>query len=73
MKKVHFTETQVVNILKLTDSGMKGDDICRQNRVKSQTASQKNSSCARKKVINGRENPQYSMGVGLYARQFILR
>ncbi|PHM32220.1 transposase [Xenorhabdus szentirmaii DSM 16338] len=35
MKKVHFTETQVVNILKLTDSGMKGDDICRQNRVKS--------------------------------------
>ncbi|CDL84593.1 Low calcium response locus protein S [Xenorhabdus szentirmaii DSM 16338] len=33
MKKVHFTETQIVNILKLTDSGMKVDDIRRQNGI----------------------------------------
>ncbi|CAK6616396.1 Transposase [Providencia stuartii] len=29
MKKAHFTETQIVNILKLADSSMKVDDICR--------------------------------------------
>ncbi|CAK6616408.1 Transposase [Providencia stuartii] len=29
MKKVRFTETQIVNILKLADSGMKVEDICR--------------------------------------------
>ncbi len=29
MKKAHFTETQIVNILKLADSGMKVDDIYR--------------------------------------------
>ncbi len=37
MKKVRFTETQIVNILKLTDSGMKVDDICRQNGISSAT------------------------------------
>ncbi|QUC25658.1 transposase [Providencia stuartii] len=31
MKKARFTETQIVNILKLADSGMKVEDICRQN------------------------------------------
>ncbi len=30
MKKARFTETQIVNILKLADSGMKVEDICRQ-------------------------------------------
>lgn len=29
MKKARFTETQIVNILKLADSGMKVEDICR--------------------------------------------
>lgn len=29
MKKARFTETQIVNILKLADSGMKMEDICR--------------------------------------------
>lgn len=33
MKKVRFTETQIVNILKLADSGMKIDDICRQDGI----------------------------------------
>ncbi len=33
MKKARFTETQIVNVLKLADSGMKVDDICRQNGV----------------------------------------
>lgn len=28
MKKIHFTETKIVNILKLADSGMKVEDIC---------------------------------------------
>ncbi len=37
MKKVRFTETQNVNILKLTDSGMKVDDICRQNGISNAT------------------------------------
>lgn len=37
MKKIRFTETQIVNILKLTDSGMKVDDICRQNGISSAT------------------------------------
>lgn len=31
MEKARFTETQIVNILKLTDSGIKVEDICRQN------------------------------------------
>ncbi|AIN64708.1 hypothetical protein [Providencia sp. PROV261] len=29
MKKAHFTETQIINILKLAGSGMKVEDICR--------------------------------------------
>ncbi|BBV09126.1 transposase [Providencia stuartii] len=33
MKKARFTETQIVNILKLADSGMKVEDICRQNGI----------------------------------------
>ncbi|CAG9435669.1 IS3 family transposase ISYal1 (plasmid) [Providencia alcalifaciens] len=33
MKKTRFTETQIVNILKLTDSGIKVEDICRQNGI----------------------------------------
>ncbi len=33
MTKARFTETQIVNILKLADSGMKVEDICRQNRI----------------------------------------
>lgn len=37
MKKVRFTETQIVNILKLADSGMKVDDICRQNGISNAT------------------------------------
>lgn len=37
MKKVRFTETQIVNILKLADSGMKVEDICRQNGISSAT------------------------------------
>ena len=37
MKKAHFTETQIVNILKLADSGMKVDDICRQNGISNAT------------------------------------
>ncbi|ESJ21784.1 putative transposase [Salmonella enterica subsp. diarizonae serovar 60:r:e,n,x,z15 str. 01-0170] len=28
MKKARFTEIQIVNILKLADSGMKVEDIC---------------------------------------------
>ncbi len=31
MKKARFTETQIVNILKLADSGIKVEEICRQN------------------------------------------
>ncbi len=31
MKKARFTEIQIINILKLTDSGMKVEEICRQN------------------------------------------
>ncbi|HAT6272039.1 hypothetical protein D3H37_11230 [Proteus mirabilis] len=34
---MRFTETQIVNILKLADSGMKGDDICRQNEISNVT------------------------------------
>ncbi|HEK1094872.1 TPA: transposase [Proteus mirabilis] len=37
MKKVRFTETQIVNILKLADSDMKVDDICRQNGISNAT------------------------------------
>lgn len=37
MKKSRFTETQIVNILKLTDSDMKFDDIRRQNESSSVT------------------------------------
>lgn len=33
MKKAHFTESQVVSILKLADSGMKIEEICRQNGI----------------------------------------
>ncbi|WP_374448470.1 transposase [Providencia sp.] len=33
MKKKRFTETQIVNILKLAYSVMKVEDICRQNRI----------------------------------------
>ena len=37
MKKTRFTETQIVNILKLTDSGIKVEDICRQNGISNAT------------------------------------
>ena len=37
MKKARFTETQIVNILKLVDSGMKVEDICRQNGISNAT------------------------------------
>lgn len=37
MKKVRFTETQIVNILKLADSGMKVEDICRKNGISNAT------------------------------------
>ncbi|EPM3463249.1 transposase, partial [Providencia stuartii] len=37
MKKARFTETQIVNILKLADSGMKVEDICRQNGISNVT------------------------------------
>ncbi len=37
MKKVRFTEAQIVNILKLADSGMKVEDICRQNGISNAT------------------------------------
>lgn len=33
MKKARFTESQIVSILKLADSGMKIDEICRQNGI----------------------------------------
>lgn len=33
MKKVRFAKTQIVNLLKLADSGMIVDDICYQNRI----------------------------------------
>ncbi len=32
MKKARFTESQIVSILKLADSGMKIDEICHLNR-----------------------------------------
>lgn len=37
MKKARFTETQIVNILKLADSGMKVEDICRQYGISNAT------------------------------------
>ncbi len=37
MKKARFTETQIVNILKLADSGMKVEEICRQNGISNAT------------------------------------
>ena len=37
MKKARFTETQIFNILKLTDSGIKVEDICRQNGISNAT------------------------------------
>ena len=37
MKKACFTETQIFNILKLADSGMKVEDICRQNGISNAT------------------------------------
>ena len=33
MKKVRFTESQIVTILKLSDSAMKVEEICRQNGI----------------------------------------
>ena len=30
MKKSKFTETQIVSVLKLVESGLKVDDVCRQ-------------------------------------------
>lgn len=37
MKKARFTESQIVSILKLADSGMKIDEICRQNGISNAT------------------------------------
>lgn len=37
MKKARFTESQIVSILKLTDSGMEIDEICRQNGISNAT------------------------------------
>ena len=37
MKKARFTETQIVNILKLADSGLKVEEICRQNGISNAT------------------------------------
>ncbi|WP_050161742.1 transposase, partial [Yersinia enterocolitica] len=37
MKKARFTETQIVNILKVADSGMKVEEICRQNGISNAT------------------------------------
>jgi len=34
MKKIRFTESQIVTILKLSDSDMKVEDICRQNGLR---------------------------------------
>lgn len=45
MKKVRFNETQIVNILKLADSGMKVDDICRKNENNSATYDNWESKC----------------------------
>ncbi|HDL8335363.1 TPA: transposase [Yersinia enterocolitica] len=35
--KARFTETQIVNILKIADSGMKVEEICRQNGISNAT------------------------------------
>ncbi len=37
MKKVRFTESQIISILKLADSSMKIDEICRQNWISNTT------------------------------------
>lgn len=37
MKQSRFTETQIVNILKETDAGMKVEDICRKHGMSSAT------------------------------------
>ncbi len=37
MKKARFTETQIVNILKLADSGLKVEEICHQNGISNAT------------------------------------
>ncbi len=37
MKKARFTETQIVNILKLADSDLKVEEICRQNEISNAT------------------------------------
>lgn len=37
MKKARFTESQIVSILKLADSGMTIDKICRQNGISNAT------------------------------------
>ncbi|ELI8285212.1 hypothetical protein COO51_20095 [Yersinia enterocolitica] len=36
-ENARFTETQIVNILKLADSGMKVEEICRQNGISNAT------------------------------------
>lgn len=36
-KKARFTESQIVSILKLANSGMKIDEICRQNGISNAT------------------------------------
>jgi len=37
MKKTRFSETQIVSILKETESGMKVDDVCRKHGISSAT------------------------------------
>lgn len=37
MKKIRFTETQIVSILKEADAGMKVDDICRKHGISNAT------------------------------------
>jgi len=37
MKKARFTEAQIVNILKFADSGLKIEEICRQNGISNAT------------------------------------
>lgn len=45
MKKARFTESQIVSILKLADSGMKNDEICRQNGISNATYYKCQSKC----------------------------
>ncbi len=37
MKKTRFTEAQIASILKMADSGIKVDDICRQHGISNAT------------------------------------